>query len=372
MTALGGNLGVEIKHTIGHIDCPVCQELRAVYLRSISPEMLFPKAAEFYLNTRTLQGGRYIEKTTEKNYRNYMRSLGLFFGNLQLNKIHLGHIRQYQTARLAGAEPFIRPRRPGQLPGPCPTKPQHVNQELCMLRAVMRRAEAWGAELEENYEELIEQMSEIPRALSPEEQAHWLNTARKREGWQTVLCYSLVAFDTTMSTNEIRSLRLGDINMHHQTINIPWAGAKNRYRHRSIALESADCLWAMEWLMDRVRKMGAHDPQHYLFPFVQGHNPDFRKPMTVQGLKKPWQEVREASGLMQFRMYDTRHTAITRLAEAGMPIAVIMSKAGHVSPRMTQHYTHISSQMQRKWTKFMEETKKQPRPDWTFERRKQA
>jgi hypothetical protein len=66
--------------------------------------------------------------------------------------------------------------------------------------------------------------------------------------------------------------------------------------------------------------------------------------MSVQGLKKPWQEVREASGLIQFRMYDTRHTAITRLAENGVPVTVIMDLAGHISPRMTQHYTHVSEQ----------------------------
>jgi hypothetical protein len=66
--------------------------------------------------------------------------------------------------------------------------------------------------------------------------------------------------------------------------------------------------------------------------------------MSVQGLKKPWQEVREATGLLQFRMYDTRHTAITRLAEGGVPVTVIMDLAGHISPRMTQHYTHVSEQ----------------------------
>jgi integrase len=332
--------------------------------------MLFPAAATAYLNMRTMQGGRYIERNTEKNYRNYARSLGLFFGGLPLYKIHLGHIRQYQQARVTGSSPFIRSRRPHEAPAPCSTKPQHVNQELCMLRAIMRRAEAWTAELEENYEELIEQESEIPRALSPEEQQRWIDTARKQTRWHVAYCYSLIAFDTTMSTNEMRSLRLGDINLHHQTVNIPWSGSKNRYRHRSVPLESADCLWAMQQLLDRARGMGAHDPQHFLFPFVKGHVPDLRRPMTVQGLKKLWQEVREATGLMQFRMYDTRHTAITRMAEGGVPIAVIMAKAGHISPKMTQHYTQISAQMQRRWAKHMEDIKKMPTPDWTHEQRR--
>jgi hypothetical protein len=66
--------------------------------------------------------------------------------------------------------------------------------------------------------------------------------------------------------------------------------------------------------------------------------------MCSEGLKTVWQEVREATGLLHFRMYDLRHTTITRMAEAGVPLAVIMSMAGHVSPRMTQYYTHISEQ----------------------------
>ncbi len=37
-----------------------------------------------------------------------------------------------------------------------------------------------------------------------------------------------------MSTNEIRSLRLGDVNLHHGIVNVPDEGAKNRYRARTI------------------------------------------------------------------------------------------------------------------------------------------
>jgi len=74
--------------------------------------------------------------------------------------------------------------------------------------------------------------------------------------------------------------------------------------------------------------------------------------MTVSGLKKPWEEVREASKLTWFRQYDCRHTAITRLAEGGTPLATIMKRAGHISPKMTDHYTHISDQSQIQSVRF--------------------
>jgi hypothetical protein len=137
----------------------------------IRPDMRFREAADVYLDSRTFVspngecrtiGGRYIRSTTLKNYVGYLRSLGLFFGQMLLKEIRLDHIRQYQEARLSGAAPFVRPRRPGATPSACPTKPQHVNQELCLLRAILRRAKVWDATLADYYEELQEVESELP------------------------------------------------------------------------------------------------------------------------------------------------------------------------------------------------------------------
>jgi hypothetical protein len=69
--------------------------------------------------------------------------------------------------------------------------------------------------------------------------------------------------------------------------------------------------------------------------------------MTEFGLWKPFDEVRKAAGVPWLRIHDLRHTAITRLAEAGTPIAVIMSMAGHLSARMTAHYTSVSDSAKR-------------------------
>ena len=134
------------------------------------------------------------------------------------------------------------------------------------------------------------------------------------------------------------------MNLPAQILTVSSEGSKNRYRQRTIPLREPQTLWAMEHLIKRAWELGSRDPDHYIFPFVLGHNPVPHRPMSVQGLKKPWQEVRQATGLLQFRMYDTRHTAITRLAENGVPVTVIMDLAGHISPRMTQHYTHVSEQ----------------------------
>ena len=86
--------------------------------------------------------------------------------------------------------------------------------------------------------------------------------------------------------------------------------------------------------------------------------------MSDTGIYKRWDEVRVAAGLPWLRPYDLRHSAITRLAEKGTPIAVIMAFAGHVSLRMQQHYTQISQMAMRKhvastWSSGV------PKPSWT-------
>lgn len=344
-------------HSFGHIDCPACNRARTLTLQKITPQLSFADASALWLESRSLDpalkavSARFIRQTTEKSYRQYVDSLDLFFGNLRLEEIHLGHIRQYQEARVTGAPPFIRKRRPNKnvVAGPCPASPKKVNQELGTLQRIMRRAGLWSQELEEYYEPFREEINDVPRALTAEEQKKWLDVCRTQQRWWLVHWYSVLAFETSMGTNELRSLRIGDVNLFHGVVQVPAAGSKNDYRTRTLPLISADVKWSVEQLLARSRDLGATSPTDFLFPFRRPPKPfDPTKPMSVSGIKKLWNEVRTASGLGWFRPYDTRHTAITRWAENGVPIADIMVMAGHMNRRMTLHYTHICQQAKRR------------------------
>jgi integrase len=357
------------QHTLGHIDCPACERARLNTLALITPTLPFSVAAAVWLDSRSfhLPGAiraRYIRETTETSYRQYVSTLNLFFGDLPLNKIHLGHLREYQEARVTGTAPFIRYRRPqdakptkgpdgAMRPAkgkqPCPAAPKKADQELSILKMILRRAGCWTLEMDEFYQPFEQRPAEVPRALTPDEQALWLEVARFRPRWHLIYWYSVLAFETSMSTNEIRALQIGDVDMQHRIVSVSAAGAKNSYRQRTIPLYSAQVLWACEQLLSRAADLGSRAPQHYLFPFRKMPNPhDPTKPMGVSGIKRLWEEVRDASGIKWFRPYDTRHTAITRWAEAGIPPETIRGMAGHVSERMMLHYTHISNQAKRK------------------------
>src|ERR1700730_4448507 len=56
-------------------------------------------------------------------------------------------------------------------------------------------------------------------------------------------------------------------------------------------------------------------------------------------------ERSRASGL---RFHDLRHHAITELAESSSSDQTIMAIAGHVSPKMLAHYSHIRLAAKRK------------------------
>jgi len=47
-----------------------------------------------------------------------------------------------------------------------------------------------------------------------------------------------------------------------------------------------------------------------------------------------WRSMRTAAGLSDVRFHDGRHTAITTLAEKGLPDWVIQAQVGHVAPEM--------------------------------------
>jgi len=60
--------------------------------------------------------------------------------------------------------------------------------------------------------------------------------------------------------------------------------------------------------------------------------------------RSAWRAMRKAAGLVHVRFHDGRHTAITTLAEKGLPDWVIQAQVGHVAPEMMKTYSHIRRQ----------------------------
>jgi integrase len=344
---------------------------------NISRREKFALAAQQWIDSRRFVNGstraRYVAPGTIKSYEEYIRALNRFFKDHVVEEIHLGHIREYQAMRTSGelgipadkvvelcakqqnktveqlkADPFLWQWTEQKIErARVQVNPNKVNQEVFTLVTILKRAKCWTDEMKEDFEYLQRQEKDIPRALTPEEQDHWIQVSGSRFEWRKVHLYSTLAFRATATNCEMRHIRLCDAFEATGIVQVQARTAKNRFRIRSMPLPP-DAQWALRELLADARELGSTQPQHYLFPFriVRNHF-DPSRPMSNSGIKKPWDEIRKAAGLPHFRIHDTRHTAITRLAEAGTPIGVIMSMSGHIEEKMVRHYTQICEQAQR-------------------------
>jgi integrase len=99
--------------------------------------------------------------------------------------------------------------------------------------------------------------------------------------------------------------------------------------------------------------ISAAEQEHYLFPSQIKNKVDATK--HAQSWRSAWRSIRQKAarndddeviypGLERVRFHDLRHTAVTVLAEKGLPDQVIMAQVGHISREMLQHYSHIRRQ----------------------------
>lgn len=317
------------------------------------PRMLFGEAARNFLAGIEApvphDKARYKSFRTVRDYRLKINALNKFFAQLPLNESHLGNFRSYQKARLLN-EDAVWAHQAGT---------RKTNAELGLVERFMRLAGCWTPKLEQYYHRLIEEESEIPRALEPDEQEFFLETAQSNPDWHIVHWYSLLALHTGFSTDELRSPRQGDINLRYQIIAVNRKVGKNTFRRREIPITDSRCMWALERLMERSYELAGRSPELHLFPFriVRNHF-DGARPMSETGVRKQFEAVRDAAGVPWFQLNGWRHTALTRMAEAGVPISTMMARAGHCSPKMTTHYIHISMQAERMAMESMDRARK--------------
>lgn len=339
--------GTELPHTPGHLNCPACLQDRAMHVRLIEPSMSFSEASESFLELQSgpTPNARYVKPRTLISQKEYASRLNVHFRYIPLNQIGNKDIREYQRKRLAG-DGFYR--RLGDKVISSPAGVNKVKQETEFLVRILKLAGCWGGALAQQYMKLQYQESDFVPALSVEQQERFLTIAASNPKWNVVWWYSLVALHTTFSSDEMRTIRQGDINLTYGILGVNRRHGKNHYRRREVSLTDGACCWAIERLLERAKKLGCIGPHLHLFPHRVARNHfDGHTPMGETGIRRPFEEVREAAGVPWFRVNGWRHTAITRLAESGVNIATIMARAGHISPRMTAHYTHITEASQR-------------------------
>jgi integrase len=329
----------------------------------------FEEALERYLMDRQAR----VASRSHRTEADHAKPLRTFFGTAAVRGITVDGILSYLRAR--------------KVKGISNTT---LNMELGILRRVLKRAKRWHL-LADDCKPLPERR-DIGRALTNDEKLRLLKLAGTRPEWQLARLAAVLALNTTMRGCEIRGLRWRDVDFLERTLTIRRSETKTDAGHRLIPL-NAGAWGAILELRERAKLLFGSAPKSdwYVFPHGEGQGPSTEpknrpgpkvtvKPDPTQPMstwRTAWRSLTRAvqcptcgqlqqpgeicgnekckadihdlkSSLHGLRFHDLRHHAITELAESVASDQTIMSIAGHVSPRMLAHYSHVRLDAKRK------------------------
>lgn len=319
-----------LSHTNDHIDCPACEGARDQTLRNDPDSLLhqkFPAAGQHWLETRR----PYLKVRTFEMYQHHLKTLSRFFGDITVEKIHLGHLRQYQLGRMTNMGNTWH-RKAG---------PSLINHELSVVQQVLKRAGRWK-HLAHHYEPLPLPAFTPKKVMSDAEEDRLFDIGASNPEFALALWVAYLSVNTTACGAELRHVKLEHVSIRADPprLMIATETAKNGFRGRIIPLNETAAS-AMQKCIERANSLGSIMPHHYLFPkrITTGHwNPD--KPASPAWLSKRWKAMREAAALPWLTPHCLRHQCITRMLEFGTPEETVRNIAGHVSVEMMRHYSH--------------------------------
>lgn len=182
-----------------------------------------------------------------------------------------------------------------------------------------------------------EERKDVGKALSPEEEKRLLTAAGQKKRWRTAATIIRALLLTGMRSGELTGATWGQVDFARKVMTVgrakTAAGSGRQVPMNSdlFALLSGHAAWF-------TRKFGATRPEHYLFPFGKPQPTDPTRPTTT--LKTVWKSIRDEAKV-SCRLHDLRHTALTKMAEAGVPESTMLALAGHMSRAMLERYSHI-------------------------------
>jgi len=295
-------------------------------------KLKFEKASELWLAERA----QLVATKTHRIDKERLVPLKAEFAGKRLCDISSDMVRAYQVKRT--------------------NKVGHrtVNLETKVLRMILRQARLW-ARIADDFKPLPENKQGPGRALTPEQERKLFEIAATRPGWQVAYWAALLASNTTARGGELKGLRIGDVDLIEKTLRIRRVSTKTDAGARIVPLNES-ALWACARLLERARKIGSTELEHYLMPAAlfrhtkKGDNlkgTGFDPSQPVRSWRTAWRKLTVKANLPGLRFHDLRHHCVTKLAEAGVPDQTLMAIAGHVSRAMLEHYSHIRMQAKR-------------------------
>jgi integrase len=283
--------------------------------RQLFGSLTITEAIAAYVQDRRAQVSPRMVKYWHENGRRLVAVLG----DVKLKTLTLDHVTMYQNQRTDEGR-----------------APKTINGELSVLRQLLRYARLWYR-FEDDYRVLKNTKPPVGQALTDEEQQRLFAMAQSRPEWIFAYVAAALSFYCGLRACEIKGLQWRDVDLEHGRVRVRRSKTPAGWRDPSL---NDACAQALRELWSRADKLGFTEPDHFLFAWQgRAHEIDPTRPM--ESWRSAWRSLREAAGLKHVRFHDGRHTALTRLCEAGQPDWVIQAQMGHVSPSMMKTYSHI-------------------------------
>jgi integrase len=301
----------------------------AAGLRSKPQARLLQFAAEDYLE---IKKATLAESSLKIEKLNLSLHLLPVFGKRLVSDIEAQDISRYQQARLKEG-----------------AAPSSINLEISTLRAIMKRHGHW-ARVQPDVK-MLPVRDDVGRALTNDEERALLQACSLSRS-RCLLPFVTLALETGARFNVIRTLQWGNVDFTLRCLKFgkdkTKAGSGRVVPLSPRAYETLK-FWASEFL-DR-------KPEHYVFPhqlyggggkkdnfgFTGGMTYDLDVMRPFNELKEAWERAKlRAAKILKgtiedskkeikplvCRFHDLRHTAVSRMVEAGVPMAKIAKIVG--------------------------------------------
>jgi integrase len=133
---------------------------------------------------------------------------------------------------------------------------------------------------------------------------------------------------------EVLGLRLEDLRVAERRAFI----ADGKGGHQRLIPVSSRFFAAVAAYLDAERPAGADTDR--VFVVLKG--PTRGRPLSVRGLDEVLAGAKRRARLEHATCHELRHTCLTRLREAGMPLEAVQAQAGHASIESTRIYLHLA------------------------------
>lgn len=272
-------------------------------------KICFSDFSDIYLNDYAKIQKPKSWKSTDEGYVKVMKE---HFGNMDLREITPMMVQQFRASRLkAGNEKSTS------------------NRYLACLKKMVNLAIDEGY-LESNPVSKIKFYSEREdirtRTLSPLEEENLFDYSATH-----LIPIIQTALYTGMRLSEILRLQWNQIDFRNKEIRVEKTKSE---RFRYIPMNSV-----LAEMFQRMKKSTFNNT--YLFP-----NPNTGKPFTT--IKTAFNAAKRRASISDLRFHDLRHTAATRMIEAGVDVNTVKEILGHSSITVTERYTHSNREQKEK------------------------